>query len=214
MGVRVALLSGGKDSLYAALHYWPPDYGLVLIYDFPEPSPHLVNLGVSLETLALTGIPVVVARLRRGREREDTVGVLERLGASELVAGDVYIEDHLRYLEGVAADAGASLREPLWGRDPEELAFEIFERGFKALVIGVHGRLLHWLGEKVDSSNVAALVDDARRRSLDPLGERGEYHTLVLESPVHQAPLADPVRVEVEDHGSMWILRLASPKKS
>ncbi len=214
MGARVALLSGGKDSLYAAMHYWPPDYGLVFIYDFPEPSPHLVNLGVSLETLTLTGIPVVVARLRRGREREDTVRVLERLEASEVVAGDVYIEDHLKYMERVAAEAGAKLREPLWGRDPEELAFEVFERGFRALVIGVHGKLLQWLGEVIDSQNIASLVEEARRHGLDPLGERGEYHTLVLESPVHQAPLADPVRVEVENHGRLWILRLASPKRS
>lgn len=213
MGRRVAMLSGGKDSLYAAMHYWPPDYGLVLVYEFPTPSPHLVNIGVTVETLTLTGIPVVVARLRRGREREETVRILRSLGASEVVAGDVYIEDHLRYMERVASEAGATLREPLWGRDPEELVFEIFSRGFKALVIGVHSGLLQWLGEKLDSGNIASFVEDAKGKGLDPLGEHGEYHTLVLESPVHQEPLPDPVRVDVEAHGDTWILRLASPKK-
>ena len=39
--------------------------------------------------------------------------LLQRLGADEIVAGDVYVEDHLRYMESVAAEAGARLREPL-----------------------------------------------------------------------------------------------------
>ncbi|WP_460122777.1 Dph6-related ATP pyrophosphatase [Stetteria hydrogenophila] len=208
MGARVALLSGGKDSLYAAMHYWPPDYGLVLVYDFPEPSPHLVNLGLTVETLALTGIPVVVVRLWRGRERRGTVEALRRLGASEVIAGDVYVEDHLKYMEGVAAEAGATLREPLWGRDPEDLALEVFEKGFKAMVIGSWGQLLHWLGGILDSEAAPSFVEEARSLGLDPLGEHGEYHTLVLHSPLHREPLPTPAKAGVEGHGDRWILRL------
>lgn len=213
MGARVALLSGGKDSLYAAMHYWPPDYGLVLIYEFPVPSPHLVNLGLTVETLTLTGVPVLVVRLGRGREREDTIRVLERLNASELVAGDVYIEDHLKYFEGVASEAGARLREPLWGRDPEDLAYEIYERGFKTMMTGVQYQLLSWLGRMVDSSNISQLVADARKKGLDPLGERGEYHTLVLDSPVHGSSLPTPRIVELKEYGGSWILELAGGDK-
>jgi diphthine-ammonia ligase len=182
---RVALLSGGKDSLYAASKLWPPDLGLVLVYRFPEPSPHLVNLGATLKTLTLTGVPVVVARLPRGREFEETVRVLRLLGASELVAGDVFVEDHLRYMERVASEAGATLREPLWGMDTGELLHEIVEYGIEAVLIGLRGLPRSLLGMKLNRQTVWILEEEARRHGADPLGENGEYHTLVVDSPHH-----------------------------
>ncbi len=204
---RVALLSGGKDSLYAAMQLWPVDYGVVLFYEFPRPSPHLLNLGKAVETLILTGIPVVVARLHRGRERGETVELLRRLGADEIVAGDVYVEDHLRYMESVAADAGARLREPLWGADPVELVHREAEAGIEALFIGVNEGMRGWLGRVFSRRTVDALVEHARRSGLDPLGEHGEYHTLVLSSPLHAARL-DYRTVEALEVQGYYILRV------
>ncbi len=205
--MRVALLSGGKDSLYAAMHYWPPDVGLVLLYKFPEPNPHLENLGKTVETITLTGTPVVVARLPKGREFEATVTVLEKLGAKEIVAGDVYIEDHLRYMEKLAGTVGARLREPLWGLDPGELLYKIVEAGIKALIIGARGGARRLIGMELSLATVDSLVAEARRGGWDPLGERGEYHTIVLESPVH----AERLRFEVLGRvniGSVGYLKL------
>jgi len=195
---RVAMLSGGKDSLYAASKLWPPDFGLVLVYDFPVPSPHLINLGKSVETLLLTGVSVVVVRLDRGKEREETVEVLRRLGASEIVAGDVYIEDHLKYMEGIAEDVGATLREPLWGRDPEELLWEILSWGATSLITGIKGCMRGWLGRILSRESAEEFVADARRCGYDPLGEKGEYHTLVLDSPLHRAKLRYSVAESIE----------------
>lgn len=204
---RVALLSGGKDSFYAALHYWPPDYGLILHYSFPEPSPHLVNLGKSVETLLLAGVRVVVARLPRGREREETVRILRGLGASEIVAGDVYIEDHLRYMESVASEAGAKLREPLWGRDPIDVVHGIVEAGLEATVIGVRGPWRGLLGFRIRRDTVDGLIGMAKRWGFDPLGERGEYHTILEYSPRHSERLKFGVAGRVEQ-GNVVILRL------
>jgi len=205
--VRVALLSGGKDSFYAAMQYWPPDFGLVLVYDAPSPSPHLVNLGKSVETLLLAGVRVVVLRLRRGRERADTVEALERLGATEIVAGDVFVEDHLRYLEGIAGEVGAKLREPLWGMDTEELLYRIVESGIRSLFIGVDRRLSRWLGRILGPDTAQELASEARRLGLDPLGENGEYHTVLLESPHHEGRLSYRV-VDTIEAGGHLIARL------
>ena len=189
MGSRVALVSGGKDSFYAAMLERPVDYAVVLVYEFPRPSPHLVNLGLSVRTLLNAGYRVVVARLRRGRERVETVELLRRLGASVVIAGDVYIEDHLRYMEGVAADAGATLREPLWGMDPEELLYREVEAGIEALITGSIPELRAWIGRLLDARSAGSLAEEARRLGVDPLGERGEYHTLVVNSPLHEEPV-------------------------
>ena len=189
MGSRVALVSGGKDSFYAAMLERPVDYAVVLVYEFPRPSPHLVNLGLSVRTLLNAGYRVVVARLGRGREREETVELLKRLGASVVIAGDVYIEDHLRYMEGVAAEAGAVLREPLWGMDPEELLYREVEAGIEAMVSGAVEALGGWIGRVIDARSAGELAGEARRLGVDPLGERGEYHTLVVNSPLHEEPV-------------------------
>ena len=191
---RVALLSGGKDSFYAALRAWPPDYGLVLTYWFPEPSPHQANLPAVAASLALAGVPIVVAGLPPGREAEATVSLLRRLGAEDVVAGDVYIEDHLRYMEWVAGEAGARLLEPLWGRDPEDLLYEIVEAGVEAVVVGAREGLERLLGLRLSRGTARLVAGEAERLGFDPLGERGEYHTLVTNSPVHQAPLEPTVR--------------------
>ena len=55
--MRVAMLSGGKDSLYAAFKSWPVDLGLLLVYEFPRPGSHLVNLGKCVETVLVAESP-------------------------------------------------------------------------------------------------------------------------------------------------------------
>ncbi|MET1101082.1 MAG: ATPase [Pyrodictiaceae archaeon] len=188
---RIALLSGGKDSFYAASMYWPPDIGLILDYDAPIASPHLVNLSKTIETLRLAGLSrILVLHLHRGREMKDLINALRMLNATEIIAGDVYIEDHLKYMESVASEAGARLREPLWGADPEELAYKIFlDEGYQALVIGAIHRLSHWLGRSLDKNIIAMFVEEARKLGLDPLGENGEYHTVLLRTPLHRKQL-------------------------
>ena len=204
---RVALLSGGKDSYYAAYRAWPIDMGLVLVYEFPRPSPHLLNLGKTVETLLMMGIPITVARLSRGREFEETVNILRRLGADTIVAGDVYVEEHLRYMERLAGEAGARLLEPLWGMDTTELLYEEIRAGIKPLIIGGRPELGEWIGTVLGPSNVDRFVDSARRLGIDPLGERGEYHTLVIGGPLHRGELRFSV-LAGEDYGGYRILRL------
>ncbi len=183
--------------MYAAYLARPVDLGLVLVYEAPHPSPHLINLGKSIETLLYANIPVLCVKLGRGREKAELVSILSRIGADEIVAGDVYIEDHLRYLESVARDVGASLIEPLWGRDSEELLYEMLEIGFETIVIGCRREMRQWLLKKLDKRNANDFVNSLRNLGFDPLGERGEYHTIVIDSPMHIRRVEiHPVKIE------------------
>jgi len=208
VGLRVSFLSGGKDSLYAMMLSGGADAGLMLSYEFPRPSPHLLNLGKSVETILLTGIPVIAVKLTKGREREETVRLLKLLGASRITAGDVYIEDHLKYMESIANEVGAQLEEPLWGMDPLEVLYREVEAGIEAAFIGSLEGLKQWLGKILDRSSAGEFAEDAKRAGFDPLGERGEYHTLVVSSPMHRSRLSYSV-LGVEDYGGYSILRVA-----
>ena len=125
--MRVALSSGGKDSIYAIMKLGNVDFVVVFMYEFPRPNPHIVNIGKTIETHLKMGLPVFVKTLRRGFEKAETIEFLKKLKAREIVAGDVYIEEHLKYLESIAKEVGATLIEPLWGMNSEELLYKEIE---------------------------------------------------------------------------------------
>jgi uncharacterized protein (TIGR00290 family) len=205
--LRILLSSGGKDSFYALMKVGKVDLALMLSYEFPRPSPHLLNMGKSVEAHLKAGVPVLVKPLRKGHERAETVETLKRLGASEMVAGDVNVEEHLRYMEEIAGEVGASLVEPLWGEDPEELLHREFKDGLRVLVIGCRKDLERWLGMEVSRENAIELGESCKINGLDPLGERGEYHTVVIDSPLHRERV-EYQKVAVEDHREYYILRV------
>ncbi len=207
MNMRVALSSGGKESLYAMIKTGDVDLALFLIYDFPRPSPHLINMGKSIESITSTGIPVVIAELPKGREKDSTVKLLRMLSADGLVAGDVYVEDHLRYMESLAKECGARLYEPLWGMDPEELLYEEIKHGLNPLIIGCQRELTRWLGKHITIDNVDVFIQQAKKHGIDPLGEMGEYHTLIIDSPIHKKRINYKI-VEKLVYNNYYILRV------
>ncbi len=187
--LRVSLFTGGKDSLYASLQAGGVDAYVMFLYDFPEPSPHQVNLGASVATGLLTRKPVLVKALRKGRELGEAAEFLRLLGVDEVVAGDVYVDEHLKYVERMVGEAGASLKEPLWGRDPEDLLHKEVEAGIEAHVTGVVRGLEDLLGWCLNPLSVERFKQALKGRGADPLGELGEYHTLVANSPAHRVRL-------------------------
>jgi len=190
LGNRVAMFSGGKDGLRAASIAWPVDMFLFLVYDFPEPSPHIENVQATIAEASLIGKPIVAARLDKGREFQETAELLRRLSADKLIAGDVFVEDHLKYMESLASEAGASLLEPLWGQDTLEILMKDVGEGYSMKVLGARGRALRRaVGEVVNRDNIEWFLSLAKSDGADPLGENGEYHTVVVNSPLHRAPL-------------------------
>lgn len=175
--LKAALFSGGKDSVYAALTQWPVDLFVMFIYEFPRPSPHLLNIHKAVELAGALGVPLALLKVDRGKEFQQEVDFLRRLGVGVIVAGDQAVEEHLKYMERLAGEVGASLKEPLWGMDPAEvLARELEELDF--LVVGA--RELELVCDFVDRRAASSFLEKTRRLGFDPIGERGEYHSLVV----------------------------------
>lgn len=184
-----ALFSGGKDSLYAT--YVVEKQGVViddlitLLPTLPRPSPHAENMD-ALKVLADSmhkNLTIIDFR-REGA----FIQTLRNLEIDGLVAGDVFVEAHMRGLEDVCAKLGLKLFEPLYGRDTSELFPEIFGSGFKAAVTGVNLKFMEEeiLGFVISKETSAAFL--SKIGDNDPLGENGEFHTLVLECPLYSKP--------------------------
>ena len=185
----VALFSGGKDSLYAL--YLAEEQGITvdnlitLLPNLPWPSPHAENI----EALKILAKSMSKRHTIVDFKREDAfIEALNNLEVDALVAGDINVEAHLVGLQDVCSKTGLELLEPIYGRDTSELFHEIFNLGFKALITGVKLECLgeEWLGFVISEETSDEFL--SRIGTADPLGENGEFHTLVLECPLYAKP--------------------------
>ena len=182
----VALFSGGKDSLYAT--YLAEKQGITinhlitLLPTLPQPSPHAENIEALKLIAESTRKHLTVVDFRKETAFIET---LENLEVDALVAGDIYVEPHRRGLEDVCAKTGLKLLEPIFGRDTSELFHEIFNSGFTALITGVNVDRMEekFLGYLINKDTSADFLSQIG--TIDPLGENGEFHTLVLECPLY-----------------------------
>jgi len=185
----VALFSGGKDSLYAVYlaekHGVTVDHLITLLPTLPWPSPHGENID-ALKILAesMGKRHTIVDFKIEGAFIE----ALKSLEVDALIAGDINVEEHLAGLKDVCNKTGLELLEPIYGKNTSELFSEIFSLGFKALITGVDLTCMgkEWLGFVISEESGAEFL--SKIGSVDPLGENGEFHTLVLECPLYAKP--------------------------
>ena len=122
-------------------------------------------------------------------------------GVDEMVFGDLFLEDVRLYRETAMAGTGIVPRFPLWGRPTSDLAREMVDVGIRALVTCVDPRQLDasFAGRAFDSDFLSELPP-----SVDPCGERGEFHTFVWDAPGFSAPIDVTLGEVVERDGFVF----------
>jgi uncharacterized protein (TIGR00290 family) len=108
-------------------------------------------------------------------------------GASTGVFGDLDIDGHREWVEGVCERGGASACLPLWNRDRTDVVSHLLAAGFKAVIVAVRDQVLpgSLLGRVLDEE----VLGEISAAGADPAGERGEYHSLVVDGPMFNRPL-------------------------
>ena len=107
-------------------------------------------------------------------------------GISHIAFGDLFLEDVRAYRERLLANSGFNPLFPIWGRDTSALARRFIDDGFEARIVCVDTTQLEpsFAGRAFD----AKLLTDFPA-SVDPCGERGEFHTFVSDGPGFSAPI-------------------------
>jgi uncharacterized protein (TIGR00290 family) len=110
--------------------------------------------------------------------------MLARLGAEgvvRIVFGDLFLEDVRAYREEKLKGSGIEPVFPLWGRPTAALAEEMIASGLQARIVALDPRRLPetFAGRPFDRELLAALPTE-----VDPCGERGEFHTCVIDGPM------------------------------
>ncbi|MEO7084979.1 MAG: ATP-binding protein [Gemmatimonadaceae bacterium] len=197
--------SGGKDSSLAldALRADPSVevVGLMttVTAGYDRISIHGVRRALLDAQVASIGLPLYEISITPQSSNEAYDAAVERALADlrlrhpavrRIAYGDLFLEDVRQYREERLEPLGYKGIFPLWGRPTAALARDFVDRGFEARLVCVDTTQLDgtFAGRAFDDSLL-----DAFPASVDPCGERGEFHTFVSGGPIFSAP----VRYEV-----------------
>lgn len=197
--------SGGKDSCLAVWKAIQSGRRVCRLVNFVSEEAgrccfHGVPAALLRAQAEATGIPFLQQNMPRdmgGYEQRfrETVAALRAEGVEEMVFGDVYMGEHRDWVERVCGEAGAAAWEPLWGLPPARVVEEFLGAGFEAFVVSCKADLFgkEFVGRRVDRG----MLDELLARNICPCGERGEFHTLVVDGPLFRSRLqiveAEPV---------------------
>jgi len=108
-------------------------------------------------------------------------------GFTHAAFGDLFLEDIRRYREDKLAGTGLAPLFPVWGIPTRELAEQMIDAGLRARLACVDTRKLddRFAGREFDRTLLRDLPE-----SVDPCGERGEFHSCVYAGPMFKEALA------------------------
>lgn len=193
MIMRVSVLvTGGKDSALALYRVLKEGYQVeYLVTMLPQsedswmfhfPNIHLTNLFAEA-----AGIPLVKAETAgvKETELEDLQNLLAALDIEGVVSGAILSQYQKNRIDKICRELNLKSIAPLWHEDPRQLLKEIVRLNFHVIFVGVYayGFDQSWLGRKMNSKTLDDLNELNKKYQISPVGEGGEYETLVLDAP-------------------------------
>ena len=206
--------SSGKDGALALHHVLEAGelevQGLLTTVnaEFDRVAMHAVRRELLEAQAASLGLPLHVVELPwpcNNEVYEELMGGAVSAAVSDgvevMVFGDLFLEDVRDYRERMLAGSGLRPHFPLWQWPTAELSRELLERGVKAVVTCVDPAQAPaaLAGRWYDEGFLADLPS-----SVDPCGENGEFHTLVVDGPGFSTPLRVTIGETVERDGFIF----------
>jgi uncharacterized protein (TIGR00290 family) len=184
--------SGGKDSCLACYKAMKSGYQVKYLLNFiSNEYKRCCFHGIEADLLSLQadliGIPLVQKEVSQDmevyeREFKEAVSELKAKGIQGMVFGDIYLEEHKDWVERVCQDLEMIPIEPLWDHSPYDVVEEFIGLGFKAIVVSCKADIFDkdFIGRYLDKD----LLQELQTREICPCGEKGEFHTLVIDGPI------------------------------
>jgi len=187
-----ALWSGGKESCLACHKAVKGGFDVAFIVTFVWETPivcHPLSL-MSLQSEAL-GIPHVKTKVKEPyfeEYREAISRFIKEDGIKGIVTGDISFVDsfHGNWIDDVCRGLSVEVIKPLWGLDRCQILNELVSQGFKAVFTCVRKPWFDekWLGRELDRDCLKELKELNDKHGIDLCGERGEYHTMIIDAPI------------------------------
>ena len=184
--------SGGKDSCLACFKAVQEGLEvsnlLTMITSDGKSNFHKIRTDLLDAQASAIGIPITKRVTTSGFYEQEFKSALQQLknaGVQGLVTGDIFeVPLHEEgWLNRICREIGLKPIKPLWMQNTTQIFHEFVNSGFEAVVVRVNLEMLtlDWLGRQLSEK---FFQDIAEISNVDPCGEKGEYHTLVIDGPL------------------------------
>lgn len=217
--VRLAsLFSGGKDSTYSTYLMEQQGHTIDLLVSILPSDPHswlfhTPNLHLLPLISDAMGKKLVTVQ-SSGSEKSDLSAltqVLSGLDVDGIITGAIASDYQWDRINRVCENLGLRVFSPLWRKDQKMVLREIVDCGIRAIIIGVsaEGMERGYLGARLDHECIDHLIELEESHGINVSGEGGEYETLVLDSPMHIAPIEviETDQVITRDGGRLTVVK-------
>lgn len=182
--------SGGKDSSLALYEIQKSQKFEIealittVTSDYNRVSMHGLRTSLLEEQADYLNIPLQKVFISKNASNDEYESKFNELllnykesGISQVVFGDLFLEEIKKYREDLLEKIGMECVFPIWKRDTVKLAKEFVDLGFKAITVCVDSNVLggEFAGREFDEKFLNDLPS-----GIDPCGENGEFHTLML----------------------------------
>jgi uncharacterized protein (TIGR00290 family) len=205
----VLFWSGGKDSALALLYILEKEKYKVkaLITTINKETNTVAFHGISEQLLVqqakLIGIPLHRVYVPNFPDNKTYNQILEKVlesykkrGIKKVAFGDIHLEDIRKYREHQLSKIGLESYFPLWNIDEKELIDTLFNKQFRVVITSV-------MTEKLSHAYLAKEINPELLKQLpkevDPLGENGEFHTIVTYAPYFKGRLQTSISITKQE---------------
>ena len=205
--------SGGKDSCFALMQammlgYTPGVLLNVLNEEGKISRSHGIPYSILQAQAQVAGLPLhCISSSWNEYEMHFTnalTNLKEKFHLTHAVFGDIDLQEHRDWEEKVCANSGLTAVLPLWKQSRKVLVMAMLETGIKSIIVSCNEAM----GEKFIGRPITSeLVAELEMLGVDPCGENGEYHTLVLDCPLFSSALNVAVTEKVI-HNNYWFGKL------
>jgi diphthine-ammonia ligase len=200
--------SGGKDSCYAMMQAiqqgFVPKAVLNMMNENGKVSrSHGLPLAILNEHAQRMGLPLEAIPATWGDYEAKFIAVLKMLkGKYDLQAavfGDIDLQPHKDWEEKVCAAASLKAILPLWQQDRIGLVNQMLENEIVTMIVSCNTMMGEGYLGKILTKELAQELQD---KGIDPCGENGEFHTLVINCPLFSEAIALPgfTRITYENY--------------
>lgn len=204
--------SGGKDSCYAMMQ--AVEQGLkpkVLLNMMNENGKisrsHGLPLSILHQQAQKMQLPIETVPATWGDYEEKFIGVLKKLKANfELdaaVFGDIDLQPHRDWEEKVCKAADLEAILPLWQQDRIVLVNEMIENGIETMIVSCNTMMGESYLGKILTKELAL---ELAAKGIDPCGENGEFHTMVIYCPLFSDKITLPTFKTVEHNDYCFVV--------
>lgn len=201
--------SGGKDSCFALMKtisqgYTPRVLLNVMNEEGKISRSHGIPASILQKQAACAALPIhLISSSWSDYEQKFTRALTSLKESYQLdcaVFGDIDLQAHRDWEEKVCNNAGLNAVLPLWFQDRKTLVLEMLDAGIETIIVSCNEKMgERFIGRTID----AGLIGELEQAGIDPCGENGEFHTLVLNCPLFSRRINISI-TEKHRHDNYW----------